>query len=238
MSSISINQLAVPGKSPSDVQVLKVYPKTGNINLLFMNEGQRANDGTMKAGSTLNFALLESNTGNPNDWNLITKTGTALTATASASHALGTAITVGATTGVVTGDHVAITGADKAGINGVYEVLLRASASATTLVVDLPWSTANASLTSATVTEVDPISVTPGGQANSSVLTQKALLKIAGWGTTDGGYARLDLQFNGLFGFGQVDIEVNAQKTGYGFFGGAQAGVGGMGRNTAWPETN
>jgi hypothetical protein len=237
MSTIAITQLAVSGKTPSDVQVLKVHPKTGKINLLFLNEGQRNNDGTMQAGSELNFALLESDSGDANDWTLINGTGTALAATASASHALGTAITVGAGTGIITGDVVAVTGADKDKLNGVFEVLERASASATTLVLDLPWVASMASLTAATVTEVAPIQIAPGGQENSSVLTQKKLIKLTGWGTTSGGYARLDLQFNGLHGFGQVDIEVNAAKTGYGFFGNGAAGVGGMGRDTAWPET-
>jgi hypothetical protein len=126
---------------------------------------------------------------------------------------------------------------NKPTLNGVFTVLSRASASATTLVIDLPWDSGNASLTSAAVVEIDPIMVSAGGQENASVITQKKLLNVVGWGTDSGGYCRLDLQFNGLMNFGQIDIEVNAQKTGYGFFGNGAAGVGGMGRNTAWPET-
>lgn len=234
MSSIAITQLPVPGETPTDIQVLKVYPKTGKLNLLFNSEGERKNDSTTKPGTTLNFALMESDTGEADAWNLISKTGTAKTATVSASSALGTALTVDNVTGITAGDKVAVQGAVKPRVNGVFDVI---SASATTLVIDLPWLADNASSDLAgTVTEVAPITVAPGGQENASVATQKKFLKVVGWGTEGGGYCRMDIQFNGKSFFGQVDIEVHAQKTGYGYFGNGAAGVGGMGRDTAWPE--
>lgn len=241
MSTIAINQLAVSGTKPADVQVLKVYPKTGKINLLFVSEGERKNDGTTKTGSDLNFAFLESNTGDADDWNLISvKSGGASTTgtVAAAGSVSGTKITVASTAGLNAGDVVAISGAIRDKLNGVFTISA-SNQGGTNITIDNVYDSSLAATSglNATIVEVGPTTITPGGQENASVITQKKLLKIVGWGTTGGGYCRLDLQFNGLMGFGQVDIEVNAQKTGYGFFGNGAAGVGGMGRDTSWPET-
>jgi len=237
MSSIAISQLAVPGVNPSDVQVFRVWPRTGRINLSILNEGERKNDGTMKTGSTLNFALLESESGDADGWTLISKSGTSKTATASASDANGVAITVSSQTTITEGDYVAVTGSDIPKLNGVFRVYSGSGVSPTTIVLDTPWVAASHSgLTTASVTEVSPITVVAGGQEVADVMTQKKLLKVAGWGTTSGGYARMDLQLNGNIGWGQVDIEVVSNKQGYGFDGNGAAGVGGMGRSTVWPE--
>lgn len=80
-----------------------------------------------------------------------------------------------------------------------------------------------------------PITVTPGGSEDATVMTQKRYLRFTGQGVGGGGYARIDAQYRGNLYFGQIDIDM-VGKSGYGFDGGAAAGIGEYGA-AAWPES-
>lgn len=233
MSTIAITQLAVPSQTPADIQTLKVWPKTGKINLMFNSEVESNNDGSTKTGSTLNFALLTSDTGAANDWTLLTAGANSTTATTATSSALGTTLAVSSNAGMGAGTVVAVTGANVPDLNGVFVV--SASSSTNSITVALPYPSDASSNTTAKVTVVNPITVVSGGQNVANTQTANQYLKIAGWGSTGGGYCRLDLQFNGLFGFGQIDIETALTKSGYGTLGSSAAGVGNGPATPTWP---
>lgn len=210
--------------------------------MLFVDEGERKSDGTYKTGSALGFALLESDSGNANDWTLVNKTGSVSTNTtvSSASNASGVLLTAGTTfTGLtypVVSGYVALTGANVASANGIYKVATTGNGSST-IVVNATWGTSTSGLTTGVLTTVNPISLNPGGSQTSNFLSQKKMVQVWGWGATTGGYCRVDLQFSGLFNHGQIDIEVNATKQGFGFDNNGGRGTGGLARTTAWPET-
>lgn len=234
MSTVSIHQLPI-SSSPARCGGIRIVSNPGRINALFLNQGERKNDGTFKEGVDVNLAFLESNTGAADSWTLMTKTGSTLAATASASNASGVALAVTGNTTIAPGDYVAVTGANKDKLNGVF--LVSATSSTTSIVIDVPYVAASHSgLTAASITEVDPVTVAPGGSESWNFLTQKKLVQIVGWGTGGGGYCRMDLQFQGLLNFGSIDIEVDANKQGFGFDGNGAAGTGGP-PTAAWPET-
>ena len=76
-----------------------------------------------------------------------------------------------------------------------------------------------------------PIVVNPGGNAQATVISRKKFLKITGYGSTAGGYARVDMVYNGLPYFGQLDLDVSSVKSG--FAGGAGAAEFG---SSVWPN--
>ena len=85
-----------------------------------------------------------------------------------------------------------------------------------------------------TLLTTTPITVTPGGMEDASVMTQKRYLKFTGQGVGGGGYARIDFSYRGNLYFGQIDIDMIG-KSGYGKDGGGQPGVAVYG-SAPWPE--
>lgn len=69
MSSISQITLPVPSLTESDIAMLQVAKKTGKLNLLFFNNGEKQAMVGMKTGSSLQFKVYESD--NRSSWTLI-----------------------------------------------------------------------------------------------------------------------------------------------------------------------
>lgn len=64
------------------------------------------------------------------------------------------------------------------------------------------------------------VTVQPGAQNVTNLITNKRYIQILGHGTGGGGYCKIDLFFNGMQYFGQVDIDV-VGKSGWGWDGDA-----------------
>lgn len=79
------------------------------------------------------------------------------------------------------------------------------------------------------------VEVAPGGEQTVVILSNKKFLKIAGYGTNGGGYAKVDVTFNGSLYYGQIDWDLNPGKSGFGVDGGAQPGVADLSAS-AWPK--
>lgn len=239
MSSISVNQFPVQA-TPTAIQRWRIHPRTGRVNMLFVDEGERKNDGTYKTGVALSFALLESDTGDADDWTLVSKTGNAGTNTTISSASNASGVLLSGITGLTypaVGGYVALSGANVDSANGIYKVATTGNGT-TTLVIDSTWDASTSGLSTGILATINPITLNPGGSQTSNFLSQKKLMQVWGWGTSSGGgYCRVDLQFSGLFNHGQIDIEVGATKQGFGFDGNGAAGVSGLSRDTAWPET-
>ena len=62
------------------------------------------------------------------------------------------------------------------------------------------------------------VGVKPGGQQIAHIITNKAYIQVLGASTVGGAYVKIDLFFNGLIFFGQVDLDV-VGKSGFGFDG-------------------
>jgi hypothetical protein len=238
MSAIAITQLPVPGTTETNIQVLRVYKKTGKINFSFLNQGERQMDGFAKTGNDLKFRFYESNAG-------ATLGTVAFTAAADAdAGGAGTIarLTVADSSLFAVGQSITISGSTS--YNGRHNVVAVPNGTAVDIASDYVANETGSikitdwvEITKGSDDVSVPVTVKPGGQENGEILTQKNLLLITGQGVGGGGYCRVDFQFNGLAFFGQIDLAVTEpNKSGFGYEGGTQAGVAPFARDTAWPE--
>lgn len=243
MAANLVDDLAVATLNEEDIAVYQVKEKTGKMNFLFFNNGEkvaRAGEGGMKAGSALKFNIYESD--DRATWTSLTAAGAATAVVADATGGASEDLFTDNDHGLTDNDIITFSGtAVPTGIveGQEYYVIdattntFRVSATKGGAAVD--FSDDGTSVTYSTVGTF--IEVAPGGTEDAAVMTNKRYIKVTGKGVTGPGYCRLDIQHRGDPYFGQLDIDLIA-KSGYGKDGQAATADNGIAvyGADAWPE--